>query len=166
MGRGSAKDDRLTKRAQELTSEIWPGKSLEDLVDQHENSKKEQVAEKVILKRPGRRERVALLLERDPAVSKTIKELEDYTCQVCGRRLLNMTNRTPYAETHHIQPLGHDGTDSIDNVLCLCPLCHRLFHLGAVGIDTRLHLYLSSGCQEQLQSILRLNSNRNISPSP
>jgi hypothetical protein len=156
-------DERLKNRAAEFTAGIWPGKSLDELVDQYKNSKKEQVAEKPVSKRPGRRERVALLLERNQIIPKTLKELEDYTCQVCGRRLLNMKNGDPYAEIHHIQPLSHDGTDSIDNVLCLCPLCHRLFHLGAIGIDSELRLHLAHGCKEQLLSSLRVCNNRVIS---
>lgn len=156
-------DERLKKRAAELSASIWPGRSLEELVNQYENSKKEKVAEKTVSKRPDRRERVSLLLERDPTIPKTLKELEDYTCQVCGRRLLNMKNGEPYAEIHHIHPLGHDGTDSIDNVLCLCPLCHRLFHLGAIGIDSELRLYLALGCKEHLLSSLRICKSRKVS---
>lgn len=61
---------------------------------------------------------------RDTAVSRRMKALYDYKCQICGK-VIN-TRSGPYAEACHIKPLGrpHDGDDSEDNLLCLCPNCH------------------------------------------
>ena len=41
-----------------------------------------------------------------------------------------------YAEAAHIRALGrpHDGPDTPDNMLCLCPNHHVLFDLGAFTI--------------------------------
>lgn len=65
---------------------------------------------------------------RDTTVSNRIKELYDYTCQICSTRI--DTPRGPYAEACHVRPLGspHDGQDTENNLLCLCPNCH-------VGLD-------------------------------
>jgi putative restriction endonuclease len=73
-------------------------------------------------------------LVRDTAVARRVKELHDFTCQMCGERLL--TPSGAYAEAAHIRPLGapHHGPDVASNVLCLCPNHHVLFDLGGVAI--------------------------------
>jgi len=161
-------DERLKKRAAELAAGIWPGKSLEEIAE--ENSPIPTSEAEVPIRRDDvsparRRERIAILLERDPRIPKSVKEMEDYTCQVCGRRLFQAKTNTPYAETHHVQPLGHDGPDSPENVLCLCPLCHRLFHLGAIGVDESLRLHLAPGYNESLLAGLQVRRGRRISPN-
>jgi putative restriction endonuclease len=76
---------------------------------------------------PGRRETRTLRIIRDSKLSKLVKELYNYRCQVCNIQLI--TPGGYYAEGAHIRPLGkpHNGTDSIDNLLCLCPNHHVLF---------------------------------------
>ena len=34
----------------------------------------------------------------------------------------------PYLEVHHVHPLGEGGPDTVDNVVALCPNCHRRAH--------------------------------------
>jgi putative restriction endonuclease len=69
---------------------------------------------------------------RDTAMARRVKEMYDHTCQFCGVRLVLPDGRA-YAEGAHIRPLGkpHDGPDTEDNVLCLCPNDHFLFDHGA-----------------------------------
>ena len=69
---------------------------------------------------------------RDTAMARQVKEMYDHTCQFCGVRLVLPDGRG-YAEGAHIRPLGkpHDGPDTADNVLCLCPNDHFLFDHGA-----------------------------------
>jgi len=52
----------------------------------------------------------------------------------------------PYAEAAHIRPLGdpHNGPDTPDNILCLCPNHHVLFDHG-VGIGEDLSLLGAEG---------------------
>jgi HNH endonuclease len=40
----------------------------------------------------------------------------------------------PFLEVHHIVPLGKGGADTLDNVIALCPNCHRSRHYGPNGI--------------------------------
>ncbi len=73
-------------------------------------------------------------LVRITAVSRRVKELHDYRCQLCGVQL-----RTPsgvYVEGAHIRPLGrpHNGADKEGNILCLCPNHHVLFDTGALHV--------------------------------
>jgi putative restriction endonuclease len=87
-----------------------------------------------------RRLTTTLRLVRDTALTREVKRLYDYHCQVCQARLLGAVG--PYAEAAHIRPLGapHHGPDALSNVLCLCPNHHVLFDLGAwaVAADYRL----------------------------
>jgi putative restriction endonuclease len=71
---------------------------------------------------------------RDTTITRRVKALHDYRCQVCTTRLSSAVG--PYAEAAHIQPLGapHHGPDLLSNVLCLCPNHHVLFDLGSFGI--------------------------------
>ena len=81
-----------------------------------------------------RREATTLRIVRDTAVTRRVKLLHNYCCQVCGIRLEGAAG--PYAEAAHIQPLGapHHGPDILENVLCLCPNHHVLFDLGSFGV--------------------------------
>jgi predicted restriction endonuclease len=60
-------------------------------------------------------------------VERAIKRLYDNTCQICRTRLVTASG--PYSEGAHIRPLGipHNGPDTLENILCLCPNCHALF---------------------------------------
>ena len=84
-------------------------------------------------------------LVRDTAQARRVKELYDYRCQMCGIRLEGLAG--PYAEAAHIRPLGapHNGPDTPDNILCLCPNHHVLFDHGRVGIDEDLSLVGEEG---------------------
>jgi putative restriction endonuclease len=87
---------------------------------------------------------------RDTKKSREIKDRYKYTCQVCSTRLLGVGG--PYAEAAHIRPLGtpHNGPDTYENLICLCPNHHVLFDLGGfriaddlslIGMDGRLSMH-------------------------
>jgi HNH endonuclease len=40
----------------------------------------------------------------------------------------------PFLEVHHVVPLAKGGADKLDNVIALCPNCHRKRHYGPDGI--------------------------------
>lgn len=81
-----------------------------------------------------------LRIVRDTRLSQRIKVLYDYTCQICGIRIA--FNGVGYAEGAHIRPLGrpHNGQDSLDNLLCLCPNHHVMFDKGHFTIGSDLSL--------------------------
>lgn len=87
-----------------------------------------------------RREETVSRIVRDTATARRIKALYGHRCQACGIRL--ETAAGPYAEAAHIRPLGapHDGPDSGDNILCLCPNHHVLFDHGGLTIREDLSL--------------------------
>ncbi len=94
---------------------------------------------------PKRAETTILRIVRDTEQARAVKELYDYRCQVCGTRLEGPAG--PYAEAAHIRPLGipHNGPDTSDNLLCLCPNHHVLFDLHAFSISDDLSLIGISG---------------------
>lgn len=72
---------------------------------------------------------------RDTAMATRIKRRYDYTCQVCGAQ--RQRGDSPYAEAHHIHPLGADppGPDTEGNLLVLCPNHHADFDYGQIAVD-------------------------------
>lgn len=74
-----------------------------------------------------REEIVVSRIIRDTPATKVLKELYKGHCQVCGLTL--QINGKNYCEAHHLRPLGHphDGPDTVDNMLVLCPNCHVYF---------------------------------------
>jgi putative restriction endonuclease len=87
---------------------------------------------------PARRQVTTTRIVRDTEKSRRVKEIYDYTCQVCGIRL--ETPAGAYAEGAHIKPLGlpHSGPDIEANILCLCPNHHVLFDNGALTLSDDL----------------------------
>jgi hypothetical protein len=57
-------------------------------------------------------------------------------CQLCRRPapFLNMDNN-PFLEVHHIDYLSKGGEDRIENVIAICPNCHRRVHVLEDNID-------------------------------
>lgn len=84
---------------------------------------------------PARRSYELKSIVRDQGLTKTIKEMYQYKCQVCDTRL--ESGDVWYAEAAHIRPLGnpHNGLDTIGNMLCLCPNHHKLFDMGGFYIE-------------------------------
>lgn len=73
---------------------------------------------------------------RDTQLSRVIKELYQYQCQVCGL-CLQLKSGQRYAEAHHIRPLGspHHGPDIMENIICVCPNHHAQLDYGAIKLD-------------------------------
>jgi putative restriction endonuclease len=92
-----------------------------------------------------RREGRVLRVVRDTSQARQIKEVYEYRCQMCGTRLEGLAG--PYAEAAHIRPLGrpHNGPDTRDNLICLCPNHHVLFDHGGVTIADDLSLVGEEG---------------------
>lgn len=87
---------------------------------------------------PGRKEHNVTSVIRDPYISNSVKKMYDYKCQIC--RLSIETGSGSYAEAAHIKALGkpHNGPDTADNILCLCPNHHTMFDYGRIAISEDL----------------------------
>lgn len=84
-------------------------------------------------------------LVRDGDVPQQVKTWHDYTCQMCGSRLLTAVGA--YAEGAHILPLGggYNGPDITSNLLCLCPNCHIQLDHGGLFITDDLDVVTAAG---------------------
>jgi len=69
---------------------------------------------------------------RNVFVSEFIKRQAGGICQDCKQPapFVGKQNGEPFLETHHILALADGGKDIIDNVVALCPNCHRKRHYG------------------------------------
>lgn len=60
---------------------------------------------------------------RNRPLADQIKAAYNYTCQRCSTSVL-LRGGKRHAEAAHLQPLKDQGSDTADNMLCLCPNCH------------------------------------------
>lgn len=84
--------------------------------------------------------RIAKLKERDiyardRSVAIKRMELSQYSCEYDPKHNLFVSrfSRQPYLEAHHLIPMGlqsefRQSLDTVHNVFCLCPYCHRAVH--------------------------------------
>lgn len=100
--------------------------------------------DKVILnyekRRIERRSGVVSRVIRDTKLSREVKALYNCKCQICGTTI--KTKSGNYSEGAHIKPLGrpHNGDDSADNLLSLCPNHHVMLDKGSISFTNQLTL--------------------------
>jgi hypothetical protein len=68
---------------------------------------------------------------RNGKISRLIKERVMYKCEICGEKPFRQKNGNLYAETHHVLELAKSGLDLPKNMICVCPICHRILHYGS-----------------------------------
>jgi len=56
-------------------------------------------------------------------ISKMVRARDGMHCRICGRRVYGKD-----AHVHHIIPKSQGGTDSLDNLILVCPRCHSRIH--------------------------------------
>ena len=93
----------------------------------------------------------------DNTLKETLKYLYNFNCTICGTRIYHMgwTNSLPRkqqwnylsADVHHILPLSKGGPDIYQNMICLCPNCHRKFHTGEYELKETGKLLI---CKDQV----------------
>lgn len=67
---------------------------------------------------------------RDPYLKEMVKRIAAGKCQYCGNDAPFIDNEgQPYLEEHHVKRLADGGTDTINNVVAICPNCHRKVHV-------------------------------------
>ncbi|KSU49929.1 HNH endonuclease [Exiguobacterium indicum] len=73
---------------------------------------------------------------RDTKMTGKIKSLHNYSCQICKEQL-ELADGKYYSEAHHIKPLGnpHNGPDTADNIIIVCPNHHALLDYGAIELE-------------------------------
>ena len=78
-------------------------------------------------------------IERGPN-GDLVKEHFQDECQICRAQGIfeNYSfikeNGRQYSEAHHVIPLSQNGTDTPDNIMCLCANHHRQMHYGDASV--------------------------------
>lgn len=68
--------------------------------------------------------------DRDPYLKELVKRIAEGKCQYCGETAPFIDkNGEPYLEEHHVTWLARGGSDTIDNVVAVCPNCHTKAHV-------------------------------------
>ena len=70
-------------------------------------------------------------------------EAWDRQCAFCGYDG-QITGASVAIEAAHVRWFAFDGPDTLDNGLALCALHHKLFDLGALGLNPRLQVMVSA----------------------
>ncbi|MBR2480056.1 MAG: HNH endonuclease, partial [Clostridia bacterium] len=60
-------------------------------------------------------------------ILKDLKLVYNNTCQVCGTNM-NELYKCSILECHHIEYFSLSQNNNIDNLLIVCPNCHRQIH--------------------------------------
>ena len=73
-------------------------------------------------------DRVVTARARNRLLVEQCRKRDNNTCQACGFHLF--VGGQHVIECHHINPLSKSGVRlvSVDELICLCPTCHRLAH--------------------------------------
>lgn len=71
-------------------------------------------------------------IDRGTAVTKALKSLIGAQCQICGWSGFEKKSGEKFIEAHHIVQLseGTKGSLCTENVILVCPNCHREIHYG------------------------------------
>lgn len=81
---------------------------------------------------PRRLQITTIVFDRNPDVVAEALLRAGGRCEKCRQPapFLRRSDGSPYLEVHHRIPLAQQGEDTLDNVLALCPNCHRQMHHG------------------------------------
>ena len=79
---------------------------------------------------PQKKRRLAYAIVRNKTLAELVKQAADYRCELCQRGGFEKKGGGKYAEVHHVEELGRGGKDLPENMICVCPLCHRQIHYG------------------------------------
>jgi predicted HNH restriction endonuclease len=69
-------------------------------------------------------------IDRGRGVTEALKQILGAKCQICGWEGFEKKNGEKYIEAHHLSQLSLNQVNSLcsDNVILLCPNCHRKIH--------------------------------------
>lgn len=66
---------------------------------------------------------------RSVFIKEYARRVSNGVCQLCDKDApFRDKHGNPFLEVHHIQYLSEGGSDSMENVVALCPNCHRRIH--------------------------------------
>ena len=106
-----ARYESLARKAKRL--------STKELIERAHNSRPKPKVRNVVSKH----------YDRNQYMVELINLLANGHCMLCESKApFNKSDGTPFLETHHITWLARNGDDTFDNIVALCPNCHRRMH--------------------------------------
>lgn len=106
----------------------------------------------------------SMAVKKNAAYGKQAIVDADYLCEADAKHQTFMTNKgVPYMEGHHLIPCTAQNAkeywykykrsiDCVENIMCLCPTCHRKIHFGSIeekkAIIKQLYLKQNSKLRE------------------
>ena len=89
--------------------------------------------------RPNARAGWSIVFQRNPLIVAIAKIRAATHCETpgCIYEPFEDEKGDRYCEVHHIHPLSQGGSDTLNNVVCLCPTHHREAHLGKRSAELR-----------------------------
>lgn len=103
--------------------------------------------------------------KRDASIGRAVIEDSNFLCEVGGvahKSFIANTTKKEYMEPHHLIPISEISNfwlrynvniDCPENIVCLCPNCHKQIHLGISQDKKRLLKQLFDKKQKELESI-------------
>ncbi|MBN2043595.1 MAG: HNH endonuclease [Anaerolineales bacterium] len=84
---------------------------------------------------PHRRHSISEQVARPGVITNYLKQLMNYTCQICGSYGFKKKNGERYIEAHHVRELHelYPGSYCSDNIIIVCPTCHMKLHHAKVS---------------------------------
>jgi hypothetical protein len=77
--------------------------------------------------------------DRSVYIKEFARRIANGICQLCEKEApFKDRYGNPFLEVHHIKYLSKGGTDTIDNVIALCPNCHRKIHILELEEEKRI----------------------------
>jgi len=87
--------------------------------------------------------RPAMRRRRNPAWRAALLQAWDRQCAFCGYDG-QLAGASAGIDAAHVRWFNFDGPDDLDNGLALCALHHKLFDLGALGLELNLRVLVSA----------------------
>lgn len=71
-----------------------------------------------------------IIYRRDPKIKEMAMKRSMGKCELCNKKAPFIDkDGNPFLESHHIEYLSAGGKDILNNVVVLCPNCHRRIHI-------------------------------------
>lgn len=105
------------------------------------------------------------VVRKNPRMAKLSLARARYMCAVDAEHITFTTNKgVPYMEGHHLIPCTYTNArhywasfqrniDSPDNIICLCPTCHRKIHYASAEEKRQMLAQLYNTYQERLFAV-------------
>ena len=101
----------------------------EDILSPPRHAQTETESQRVVRARSG------TVYRRDQKVRAKVLEIANGRCECCGEEGFLTENGERYLETHHVVGVAERGPDTANNIVAVCPTCHRKAHFAADHIE-------------------------------